>query len=380
MPDVATATEPEQVEIVEDGESQESVAAEVAEAEKVAEAFFPTETVESTEAAATTEAETEAKPADEAEAEVEKKPDETQPHVSPQWVAAAKDVWFTDDEIRAFKDDREAQYHVQARRIQGLQSAGIDPREFMAFRNAQRQPQQPSAQPPVDQAEAQTAPSATTALADFKLEINEDDLAPELVAPLRATEKFVNQLKETLGAENTRLRQEMAGVQGAVQQRAENKIAADNEVRYAAQWDETAKATPDFVAEFGVPSEVKRLPPDDPRVLKIQSFDPYVQAAWRRHAQAMGGDQNVRLQNVVADAFKQYVSDRTTVKASTNGTPTTRTAQPGSVVRQATRRAPTQPKDDGSTENIEAALAESMKAVSDLWDKAGGNPYAMPTG
>lgn len=386
-PDVATATEPEKSEAVESGESEESVAAAVAEAEKAAEAFFPAETEE---AAESTIAQAEVTPAEGAEAAAETKPDETpaQPHISPEWAAAAKGMWFTDDEIAAFKDDREAEFHVQSRRFQGLQRAGIDPRELIAFRNAQRRSQQksdarqqPGAEQPTGQSEATARASAPTGLADFKLpEINDEDIAPELAESLRATEQYVNQLKENLGAENARLRQEVADLQSAVQQRAEQNVAADNEAKYAAQWDAAAKAIPEFLAEFGMPSEVQRLPPDDARVLKIKSFDPYVQATWHRHALAMGGDQNVNLQSVVADAFKQFVTNRAAAKANANGTPTTQAAQPGSVVRSAPRRAPSQAKGDDSAQDINAALEETMRAVSAAWDNANGNPFAMPAG
>lgn len=367
--------QPPEPEFENPGESPESTAAAVAEAEKNAAAFFiedgaPTETATETTPVAV---ESTAEPAPESKTEP------AGPKVGAGWQEAARRLRFSDEEIAAFKDDQEAEFRVQNRRVENLREAGVDISEFVAFRQWRQQQTGPAPAIPPATAPTPTAPTvptpttpAPTALEDFKLDINDEDFAPEMVTALRGFEKYANQLKATLGAENAQLRQDMTTLQGSIQQRAENTTAAQDEAKWAVEWDAAAKATPGFVDEYGMPSEIKRLPPDDPRVLHLMTFTPYFGKVWPQHARALGGDQNVNLQRVVAEAFDKAPrrNKETTPKAQTNGQST---PGPGSVVRSSPRIASPEAKGD----TLEDVMAESREAAEAAFKAAGGrNPFA----
>jgi hypothetical protein len=301
------------------------------------------------------------------------------------WMEAAKIVGFREDEIAAFKSDQDLQKEVLWRRQSVMQGAGIDPGEFQAFQQWRQQQQQfgppPQQQwgappPPVDPQtgipQQPRPPVQPTALADLKLDLNEENIAPELVKPLRDVQQFANQVKATLGAENAQLKQMMVGLYGMIQQSVEAGQRASSEAQQAAEWDNAAKEVPGFVEAMGMPSEIRRVAqtnPNDPRVQNYVAFRAYFEPTYQRYASILGP--GAPLQRVMADAFSASpFAGRVTGNAGTNGK---NGPQRGSVIRGAQRRGSSaEPPPQGDP--MARELERINEVIGAAWGQAGGNP------
>jgi hypothetical protein len=323
------------------------------------------------------------------------------PKIGNEWIEAAKLEGFTSEQIAAFTTDQEAQQQVGAKRIVKQQEAmrvlGIDEDRARAFqqweqqqrgaRNVPADPQQLTPDQIVAQFQQQTqqiggngVPRETpqqqvaAAIEALKLELKEDDLAPEMVTPFRTIETHANKLAksvETLASENTQLRNAILGVYSMVQQRAEQDQAAAREVQAAAQWDEAAKGIPGFVEVLGLPSEVRRLPPDDLKVQQYVAYRAYFEPTWSRYAAALGPN-SVALQKVMADAFR---ASPFALMASANGKNTGTSGNgTGSVIRSAQRQSSASETPVGPND-LEAELRRISDVAARAFDNSDGKPF-----
>ena len=304
------------------------------------------------------------------------------PKLEPVWVEAAKLEGFSDDEIGRFQNEQEVQHHITAKRIGALQRAGIDPvayAQFQQWRQSQNQPPQDKATPPPQGATAAPAPVVD----DFKLELDENELSPELVKPMRELESYARKLKESLGAENTQLRQKLTQLEGKVEQSVRSAQVAESEVRAAKEWDDAAKGTPGFVEILGLPSEVKKLSisnPNDPKVQNYMAYAAYFKPIYERYVSILG-ENNVALGRVMADAFAASPFARLATNG-TNGTngknnnTTSATIGAGSTVRAAPRRGGTaEPVPNG--DEFAAEMQRATDVAGRAWENAGQNPFSV---
>lgn len=273
------------------------------------------------------------------------------PQLDPAWAQAARDVYFSKDEIAAFSSEVALQEAVLGRQVRIAQRAG-----FQAPQPVQQQPDE------------QPAPkTGIEALENFTLGLDESTLPDEYTGPLRAIEQHVNQLKETLGAENADLRQQLAGMQGHVKQSARSAQEAQL-TQYVQEWDKIAAAVPGMVEAMGRPSEARQKAGsvEHHRWLMIQ---PVVQSITDRYMQVVGAERidHSMMQRIAQEAFEQAgFSPLTQQVPTSNGRPVT--PGPGAVVAAPSRRA-----DAG-----EPGMDEYDRAVATVakqWDRAGGNPY-----
>jgi len=304
------------------------------------------------------------------------------------WVLAeaARLEGFTPEQIAGFKDEQDVQHNIAVRRYGALQRAGISPEEFNAYRQWQQQQSQQHVQqrqqPLTGQQQQQPPPSkgapppAAQSPEAFKLQLDETELAPELIKPLRDMESFANKVL----AENQQLRQQMARVETTVEQRVQavQQAAqqAANEARTASEWDSAAKETPGFVEVMGLPSEAKKLSmtnPDDPKVQNYMAYAAYFKPIYERAVAHLGPD-NVALPRVMADAFAASPFARL-VGTNVKNNGTSATVGHGSVVRSAPRRGPAaEPNPQG--DDLAAEMQRVTEVAGQAWERMGTNPFA----
>lgn len=298
----------------------------------------------------------------------------TKPSLDNVWVEVAKRTGIDDKELAEVRDDTDLQRRIALRRIENMQRAGIDPSEYGAYQQW-RQQQKAAPAPPVTPSVTTVTPPVT-APADLHLAYDPEEIAPEVIKHLQAIEAYTNQVKATLVRENEQLRRDLTGMRGYVEQSAQQAEVAVREARLASEWDAAAKGIPGFVETMGLPSEVRRLPRDDPKVQQMVAFQAYFEPVWNRYATALGPDA-VPLQRVVADAFAAspfarlipVPSGQEAAPNRTNGTG----RGPGSVVRSSGQR-PSAQEPVGS--DLEAEQQRVMDRMRAAWNATGGNPFA----
>jgi hypothetical protein len=302
------------------------------------------------------------------------------PKIDNVWVEAAKLEGFSDDEIGRFRDEGEVRHHITAKRIGALERAGIDPAayaQFQQWRQAQSQQYQQGQQaaPPPQGATAQAPPVVD----DFKLTLDENEMTPELVKPMRELESYAKKLKESVGAENQQLRKELSELRTWAERSVQATQAVAGEAQAAKDWDDAAKTTPGFVEVLGLPSEVKKLSvtnPNDPKVQNYIAYAAYFRPIYERYASILG-ENNVALPRVMADAFAASPFARLAQANGSNGKSANTTSAalgPGSVVRAASRRGPSgEPTPAG--DNTAAEMQGSLDRITAAWDEAGQNPF-----
>jgi len=290
--------------------------------------------------------------------------------LDPVWEQAAKRYGFADTEIAAFKDEGDAQRQIALRRLMVLQDIGIQPADYAGYERWKQEKALPERAAPLVAAQPAPAPSTAQSLSDLKLEIQESELTPELVKPLRAVEKHLNQLQGTLVAENKQLRQIVAGLQGTVQQSVEAEKQAAREAQWAVEWDAAAKEVPGFVEVMGMPSEVRKKTPGDPAVQNYVAFRAYFEPIWNHYANILG-QTNVNLQRVMADAFEASPFGKVAKAAPLNGRSGAKLG-PGSVVRPSARKTS---RTEPVASDLDAETQRALDALGEAWEAAGHNPF-----
>jgi hypothetical protein len=289
------------------------------------------------------------------------------------WLEAARQEGFSDEQIKGFKTDQEVQQQVSAKRYGYLQRLGIDPVEYASYQQWRQAGGGTGSQPsPASVAPAAPPTAASSVFPDLKIEIDEKELAPEVVQPIRAMQDYANKLKATFVAENDKLRQMVTGLYGVVQQSVESANVAAGEAQASLEWDTAAKAIPGFVEVMGVPSEVRKLAWDDPRVQQYAALKAYFEPILHRYEKALGR-QNVPLQRVMADAFQASpFALLGQVRKGSNGK-TNGTLQPGSVVRAVPRRGSVTETTAG--DSFKDEYERSVDAMTAAWNESGVNPF-----
>jgi hypothetical protein len=300
--------------------------------------------------------------------------------VDPVWVEAAKEAGLADTEISILKSDDEVQNAIATRQLGGQLSAmrtlGITPDQLTAYQQWQWQQQQ------IQQQQVAGAPSQqqqTAADPEFNLELDEAELAPELVKPIRAMADQLAKVTAAMtagGKENQQLRQQLADVQGLVRQSAEQAQAAQREARVSHEWDQAAATVPGFTEYFGKPSDLRRLQaqnPNDPKVVDAAAFAGYFGNTWAKYSGILGESPRA-LQLALRDAWQASPFSRLNGNGRANGKNNNGTPQDGSVIRSSPRRASA--TSEPSVSPIEAEYERAMEVVGAAWDEGGQNPFA----
>ena len=263
---------------------------------------------------------------------------QTTPLIDPVWAHAAEQFGFSKDEIAGFRNDSEVQEKIESRRIErqvrAIRELGIRPDDYAAFQQWRQQPNTPS-----DAAPRGDAPPSPSALPEFKIPIDEKDVDPALLPPLKAVEQHVNTLTKTLTAlqaENEKLRKAQESMDQHLRQSADAAARAQSEARWGAEWDKAAKSVPGFTEVMGVPTEARRLAdtdPNHPQVVLWNMFNTQFQGVWQKYA-AVLGPENVPLHKAVNDTFAALKSSLARFGGTGgNGTNGASALGPGSVVR-----------------------------------------------
>lgn len=293
------------------------------------------------------------------------------PRVDPAWVEAAKVEGFSEAEIGTFTSDDDVQTRIAVRRLQNLQRAGITPQDYLAFQQWRQQGSQP--QPAQTQQTPQ--PTVATTLDDLNLNIDENELAPEVAGQLKAMNEYVNKLKATLVGENQKLRQQVDTMEQATMQQRAAVEQAQREAQWAREWDAATDGTP-FASYFGKPSELKRISdanPNDQRVLDLVGFRAYFDPAYDRYSKTLGHTAQA-LKLAVRDAWQASPFSRLNGNGNANRNNGTGNAN-GSVVRQsATRRSPAEQYKPDSAGDFERGMDVVKQAFA---DNGGINPFRM---
>lgn len=309
---------------------------------------------------------------------------ETPSAVSRVWQEAAKQHGFTDEEVSAFSSDVQAQQKIGERRlteqIRAIQTLGIDPQQFSAFQQwqqGQRQPQGQGQQTPSATTSQQPPNTVATSLDDLKLDLNEDEVAPEIAQQLKAMNDYVNRLKATALTENTKLRTEMQELQQQLRQSAEAVTRAQAAAAESAQWDQVAADVPGFVEYFGTPSDLDRMAQQNPRAAIVRDADTfnrnYLLPKLDEYERVLGVNHPSAKLLALQDAWAESPWSKLSATPK-NGTNGKNSYGPGSVVRSSGRKpsaAEPAPSDD-----IQAEYNRLMQVVGEQWDRMGGNPFS----
>ena len=240
------------------------------------------------------------------------------------WKEAAKREFFTDEQISAFKTDQDLVNAVNARRMELAQRWAPIPPGPMP-------PQQDLQQP----APVTAAPATTAVYDDLKLALNDNELAEEVVQPIKAMAEYVNKLKATLVAENDQLRRGMVQLYGAVGQSVQASQAMQAQ-QFAAQLDRMVETIPGFVEFAGKPSETIQKP-GTPQYERLSAIGGVVSGISAKYANVLGpqalNDHRIITQ-ILQEAFEVLNPSMTN-----NGTVANNGKQfPGAVVRQVAQR------------------------------------------
>lgn len=272
------------------------------------------------------------------------------PQIDPALQFAAKDLYFTDDEINklAAVSPAALQSAIHGRRYELSQRHG-----GQQFQQQQTQ-QQPSAADP-----------AQAAFEDFNVTIP-DHLSEEL-APVKGLAEYVNKLKASVMTENQQLKKELAEIKGYVEQSA--RVARTEQEMQADQAsDELAAKVPGLIEALGKPSQAKRAMGSE-QGLKWQMLAPAIKSVTERYVNMLGPDRitdDVALR-ILTEAWEASGFS----KHSTNGNG--RSFGPGAVVRPTPSRT-SNGREAGPTGDPE--LDRTHAILSDAWSAYGGNPFA----
>jgi len=215
--------------------------------------------------------------------------------LDPAWVYAAEQEGFSADDIKAFKSDRELQEKVEERRTSALRRLGIGVEEFREFQqfkqsrtNGHAKPEAAEQPPPV-QAPVASAPEYKP----VKVELNEEEMAPEHVKAFRSMEQQFNEAQSALLKVVNQRDEKFARLESEVRQSAEQRKAAQDAERQASMWDSAAAEIPGFTEAFGglTPSKLQALSnvrPGDPRVVAFEAWGKYMAPRYQEEVRANG--------------------------------------------------------------------------------------------
>jgi len=163
------------------------------------------------------------------------------PTIDPIWRQAAKDVYFTDDEITSFKTPELLKTAVTGRRFE------------LAQRHGGQQPRQPAETAPKQPDNKATASPAQSAAEEFKLALP-DGMDEEFAAPLKGMAAEINKLRQsyqTLAEEKQQLQQRVEQYETDARQSAQSVQLSQQ----AQEWDRLVADIPGIVDFMGKPSE-----------------------------------------------------------------------------------------------------------------------------
>lgn len=276
---------------------------------------------------------------------------EAEPAVDPAWAMAAKDLYFSDEEIASFPNTMSLQGAIVARRAEMQQR--------MAPAVPPAQPQvPPPGTPPTNQPE-QPAP-----LEDLKLSLPDAELPDEVTGPLKEVTEYVNRLKESLVAENQQLKKAMVGLVQHVDQTAN----ASQSTNHAQEWDQITDSVPGMAEVMGKPSEAARQPGTIQHT-RWAMLQPVIRQVTEKYVAALGPERidATVLKRITKEAFVQ--SGLSGLSGTANGTSTER---PGAVPRPSSRKSSLVSGTSGMPEH-DAATG----VMAEAWNQHGGNPFVL---
>ena len=303
------------------------------------------------------------------------------PTLDPIWAEAAKEEGLPDSVIASFKTPDDVQSGIALHRMKQLQRLGIDPAEYVQYIQS-KQNRQTSPAPDAAAAPAAAKPDAAAAMVaaieDLKVTIDENELAPEVVGPLKAIVDYANKLKAGM-ADTRKLQQKVDALEGYIRQSVESYQQAQQSQRDTQwaeeQWDKAAEETPGFTEYFGKPSELKHIAqanPSDKKVMDAAAFDGYFQGFWRKYSEILGEGPKA-LSLALRDAWKASPFSRIGAIGG-NGNKGNGAPAIGSVIRTGNGRASTTTQP--ATNDLNAELERIASTLGDAWNTNGGNPWS----
>ena len=298
------------------------------------------------------------------------------PAVDPVWKELAKAEGLPEDQIETFQSEADIETAITTNRVQKMQQAatllGINPQQYHQYMQWQQQYGQsaPQGQQPPEAQQTQPPPTVE----ELKLDLDEDELDPKVLATIKALAGKVNQLG-TVATENQKLSQKLAELEGYVRQSALQAQAAQQQAVYAESWDKAAAKIPGFSEYFGKPSDLLRLAqtqPNHQRIRDYVGFDAHFQPVWQNYVNRVG-ENDTALYLALRDAWNASPYSKLAPGTSRNGTNGNGSAhvQQG-VVRQTARR--TGPRETGG-DAIDAEMNRTLGTIAEAWDRKGENPF-----
>ena len=284
-----------------------------------------------------------------------------QPKFAQNLMELARSVYYTDDQIAKF-DDPALLFDAIRGRAATMQreappAAQPVPRGYGADQNQNMYaPSSSVAAPPL--------PVAASPFEPLKLELSDDEVAPELAKHLRAMEAYTNKSIQKLDQENQALRQQLAQTQGAVQQSAVSaqQISVQQQSVF---WDQIAATVPGMVEEMGKPS-LAMMQPGSPQAKAWAEAAPHI--AIRAQAQQMP-EQYIDYPRAAREGYVMYQALKHS-KNNGSGQPRDSDGLPGVALHSAPRQstAPVSKQNMTPHEDYDARMA----AMQAAFQQAGG--------
>ncbi len=285
---------------------------------------------------------------------------------------AARQVYFTDDEINSFTSPEIAYSAILGRRTQLAQQYGPQQQQQQQ-QQPQQMPQQnqpvPQQQPMQQQPVQQQAPAPAP---EFELTFNEDEVPEEYSKPIKEMAKQWNQVKAAQDSEIANLRQQVSAMHGQLEQSAQ---AAQRNVG-SSEWDRIAQGIPGMVESMGLPSYADSHP-NTPQRVRWTAFSKSLEDRAREAAPLMGYRDPSQIPEefvvkMAQEVHRQMAFGPLPNQQGNNGAPIQKPG-PGQVVQATSRNGRSQNSnmDDPNYDEYDAVLATNQAQ----WDAAGGNPY-----
>jgi|CXWL01.1.fsa_nt_gi hypothetical protein len=276
------------------------------------------------------------------------------PTVDPIWKQAAKDVYFTDDEIASFKSPELLKSAVNGRRYEFQQ-------RYAQPQNGQQQSQAQTQQAPT--------PTAQSVLEDLVLETDENEDSPrEISRSSKIVDKY-NKIKAVLlevHKESQALKQRLEQYEAVAQQSAQSQAVTQQ----AQEWDRLVADIPGIVEFAGKPSEAMSQR-GTKNHLRWAALTPAIIAKAEEYAAILGPDRinESVMREIVQKAHEElFGSARPQSNGNGNGNGH---VGPGAVIRPEPRRSMEEPSMTGDHE-FDRSLANATK----VWNSMGRNPFA----
>ena len=279
------------------------------------------------------------------------------PKFSPQMMDLARSVQLTDEQINSFSDPSML-FDV----IQG--------------RQAQMAPPPAAPQASVGQVTGYTQPQTTTSIAapvvepvleDFKLELDENEVAPELAKPVKALAEHVNKLKAGLVKQVSELRAQNAELQVGIRESAARVQQATTQ-QQAGMWDGIAESIPGMVDAIGKPS-VAMANMGGSNAKEWSDLAPFIAA----RAQSQRVPENlIDYSKAAQEGWTAYLAVKGNGNGQSSGNPS---LLPGVAVRSAPRVGAAPVAKTNLT--AEQDYDQRLSFLESAWKQAGGNPFAI---